>query len=58
MKTKALLNFVLWYFSLSFLFSVMDFIRGLTEPSLSVEAVLIVSFAITWALDRDKELDK
>jgi len=53
MKIPTLSSFALWFFFLSFLFPLVDFIRGLPEPSISRESVLILSFAITWALDRD-----
>jgi len=58
MKIPTLWKFFLWFFSVAIIFSFFDLIKGASTPTMSVESVSILSFAITWALDRDKELGK
>lgn len=50
----------LWMFILITLISylVLGFWGFVTGRHASTESILITSFAITWALDRDKELNK
>lgn len=58
MKIPTLWRFLLWFFSVAIIISFFDLIKGASTPTMSVESVSILSFAITWALDRDKEQKK
>lgn len=58
MKITAIWKFILWSFSIGIGYLVLDLITGAQTPTVSVESILIMGFAITWALDKDRELDK
>lgn len=58
MKIPTIWKLVLWFFSVAIIFSFFDLITGVSTTTMSVESVSILSFAITWALDRNKDQKK
>lgn len=58
MKIPTLWRFVITTLFCALISLILDILTGKKSPTFDANAILIIGFAITWALDRDKEHKK